>query len=138
MLLSAVGVGRPYDLHRTFHVLPSRPLCGADVRLKFNFQGSTPFGAPASFRSVYVIQEGSPWICLCPLDILNCTTWISVCQEFFSKILDFFSLAYRLVLRCPVVQFLIIIIATISEMSSTFFQNSKKNIGDLKWNKIVK
>ena len=138
VLLSAVGVGLPYGLHRTFHVLPSRPLCGAGVRLTFNFQGSTPFGAPASFRLVSYIQEDSPWICLCPLDILNCTTWISVCQEFFSKILDFFSLAYRLVLRCPVVQFLILIIAAISEMSSKFFPNSKKNIGDLKWNKMVK
>lgn len=40
VLLSAVGDGLPYGLHRTFHVLPLRPLCGADARLTFNFQGS--------------------------------------------------------------------------------------------------
>ena len=126
MVLSAVGDGLPYGLHRTFHVLPSRPLCGAGVRLRFNFQGSTPFGAPASFRSVSYIQEDSPWIYLCPLDILNCTTRLSVCQEFFLKNLDFFSLALRLALHWSVGHFLILIIAAISEMSSTFFLKFKK------------
>ena len=128
MVLSAVGVGLPYSLHRTFHVLPLRPLCGAGARLKFSFQGSTPFGAPASFRSVYVTQEDSPWICLCPLDILNCTTGLSACQVFFSKIFEFFSLALRLVLRCPV---------SISDYRITqgcklvkyFFQKIRKKIG---------
>ena len=73
-----------------------------------------------------------------PLDILNCTTRLSVCQEFFLKNLDFFSPAFRPASHCSVGQFLILIIAAISEMSSKFFPNSKKNIGDLKWNKMVK
>lgn len=82
---------------------------------------------PLSGRSV--IQEDLPWICFCPLDILNCTTRLSVCQEFFEKFLDFFSLALQLALHCSVGQFLILIIATISEMSSKFFPNSKKISG---------
>ena len=135
--LSAVGDGLPYGLHRTSHVLPSRPLCGAGARLRFNFQGAMLSGVqPLSGRSY--IQEDSPWFCLCPLDILNCTTRLSVCQEFFLKNLDFFSLALQLALHCSVGQFLILIIAAISEMSSKFFPNSKKNIGDLKCNKMVK
>lgn len=50
VLLSAVGVGLPYSLHRTFHVLPSRPLYGAGARLKFIFQGAR--------RPVYVCLAG--------------------------------------------------------------------------------
>ena len=131
VVLSAVGDGLPYGLHRTSHVLPSRPLCGAGVRLTFNFQCATLSGVqPLSGRSV--IQEDSPWICLCPLDILNCTTWISVCQELFKKFLDFFSLALRLTLHCSVGQFLILIIATISEMSSKFFPKIKKKSNYIK------
>ena len=45
----------------------------------------------------------------------------------FFKNLDFFSLALRLAFHCSVDQFLILIIAAISEMSSKFFPNSKKN-----------
>ena len=60
--------------------------------------------------------------CLWPLDILNCTTGLSACQEFSEKFLEFFLLALRLVLRCPVGQFLLSIIAAISEKSSTSFK----------------
>nr|DAL46024.1 MAG TPA_asm: hypothetical protein [Caudoviricetes sp.] len=60
--------------------------------------------------------------CRCPLDILNCTTRDFVCQELFSFFLDFFSLALRLALRCPVGHFLILIIAAISKKSRTNFE----------------
>ena len=63
--------------------------------------------------------------CLCPLDILNCTIGLSTCQEFSEKFLDFFSLAYRPAVWCSVVQFLIIIIAAISEKSSTYFKKKE-------------
>ena len=108
-----------------FHILPLRPLCGADVRPKFSFQSSMLFGAPAYFRSVYVIQEVLLGSCLWPLDILNCTTGLSACQELSSKFLDFFSLALRPAVWCSVVQFLLSIIAAISEKSSTSFKKNE-------------
>nr|DAM76010.1 MAG TPA: hypothetical protein [Caudoviricetes sp.] len=61
--LSAVDVGLPYRLHRIFHVLPLRPLCGADARLTFTCQGSTPLGATACFRSFYYTCKGLRCLC---------------------------------------------------------------------------
>ena len=91
VLLSAVGDGRPYDLHRTFHVLPLRPLCGAGVRLKFSFQGSTPFGAPASFRSFYVMQGSLPWSVFVPLTVLIVSQGFPLVKCFLKNFLIFFA-----------------------------------------------
>ena len=96
MVLSAVGVGLPYDLHRTFHVLPLRPLCGAGVRLKFTFQGSPPLGATASCRLVYVMQGNLPWSVFVPLTVLIVPHGFLFVKNFFQKFLIFF--AWRLAL----------------------------------------
>ena len=90
VVLSAVGDGLPYDLHRTFHVLPLRPLCGADVRLTFSFQGSTPFGAPASFRSVSYTRKGLRCLCSLAFVVLIVPRGFPLVKCFFQKILNFF------------------------------------------------
>ena len=79
----------------------------------------------ALLSGLSVTQENLLFVCLCPLDILNCTTRRFVCQELFSKFLEFFSLALRLAFRCSVGQFLIMIIAAISEKSSLFFKKNE-------------
>ena len=84
---------------------------------------------PVSLRH----SRGLAVVCLCPLDILNCTTWISVCQELSEKFLDFFSLGVLPCFACSVVQFLIIRQHMGTNLSSTIFQKIKKNIGSMKW-----
>ena len=79
----------------------------------------------ALLSGLYVMQEALLGSYLWPLDTLNCTTGLSACQELSEKFLDFFSLALRSVLGCSVVQFLLSIIAAISEKSSTSFKKNK-------------
>ena len=128
VVLSAVGVGLPYDLHRTFHVLPLRPLCGAGARLKFNFQGSPPLGATASCRSFYVTQGNLLWSVFVPLTVLIVPQCFPLVKCFFQKFLNFFRLPcglscvalwsisdYRITQGCKLVKY--------------FFQKIRKKIG---------
>ena len=128
MLLSAVGVGLPYSLHRTFHVLPSRPLCGAGVRLTFSFQGSTPFGAPASFRSFYVMQGNLLWSVFVPLTVLIVPQGFPLVKCFFQNFLNFFRLPCGLSCVVPwsISDYKI---AHGGKLVKYFFQKIRKKIG---------
>ena len=128
VVLSAVGDGQPYRLHRTFHVLPLRPLCGADVRLTFSFQGSTPFGAPASFRSFSYTRKGLRCLCSLAFVVLIVPRGFRFVKSFFQKFLNFFRLPCGLSCVAP---------WSISDYRITqgcrnvkhFFQKIRKKIG---------
>ena len=125
--LSAVGVGLPYSLHRTFHVLPSRPLCGAGARFTFTCQGATLSGVqPLSGLSV--MQGNLLWSVFVPLTVLIVPQCFPLVKCFFQKFLNFFRLPcglscvvlwsisdYRITQGCKLVKY--------------FFQKIRKKIG---------
>ena len=120
-----------HSLHRTFHVLPSRPLCGAGVRLTFNFQGATLSGVqPLSGFSI--MQGNLLWSVFVPLTVLIVPQCFPLVKCFFQKFLNFFRLPcglscvalwsisdYRITQGCKLVKY--------------FFQKIRKKISGQKF-----